>query len=180
MMFNAGILASASESKALVLADFENNQRSLSWRTVNDGVMGGISRGSYSIGDKQTLFFKGDISLENNGGFSSIRTYGKRHDLSDYNGFEIKVKGDGRKYYLTSRANNRNMLAFWHPVQTVKDQWVTVRVPFNKFYATSFGKRIPGLRLQPKNITSVGFMLYDKKSGTFSLEVDHISAYKNG
>ncbi len=43
---------------------------------VNDGVMGGLSKGDPAVSKQQKLVFKGGISLENNGGFSSIRTNG--------------------------------------------------------------------------------------------------------
>ena len=46
----------------------------LEWRIVNDGVMGGLSKGNISFTDGGTMVFKGNLSLENNGGFSSVRT----------------------------------------------------------------------------------------------------------
>ncbi len=44
------------------------------WETVLDGVMGGRSTGRISAGEGGTLQFTGELSLENNGGFSQIRT----------------------------------------------------------------------------------------------------------
>jgi monofunctional biosynthetic peptidoglycan transglycosylase len=147
--------------------------------SVNDGVMGGLSRGGPKVTDKHKLLFKGEISLENNGGFSSIRTRGKTLDLTAYDGLEIKVKGDGRMYYLTTRAGGNRMLAFWSPVQPPKGEWAVIRVAFDSFDATYFGKKIPVMKLNTKNITSVGFMLYDKKAGPFAIEVEYIKAYKD-
>lgn len=184
LLSGAGILATAQETKIQngtqtqahqTLADFSSDETSLKWKTVNDGVMGGISDGSSSITAEQHLVFQGNISLENNGGFSSIRTYGKKHDLSAYAGLQLKIKGDGRMYYLTARTHRRQMLAFWSPIQTKKDEWITVQVPFSSFYATSFGRKIPGLRLNPAQISSIGFMIYDKQSGPFKIEVDEIT-----
>ena len=166
----------ANEDKTI--ADFKSESSSLKWNAVNDTVMGGISKGSSYITEASHLYFKGKISLENNGGFSSIRTSGSKHDLSAYSGIELTFKGDGRMYYLTSRTNGGRMLAYWSPVQTKKGEWMTVKVPFSSFYATSFGRKIPTMTLNPKNITSLGFMLYDKKAGEFSLEVSEIKAYK--
>lgn len=42
------------------------------WRSVNDGVMGGLSAGGMEQSD-EGLKFVGRLSLENNGGFSSAR-----------------------------------------------------------------------------------------------------------
>ena len=41
------------------------------WSIVNDDVMGGISQGQAQAVD-DVLLFRGQISLENNGGFSSV------------------------------------------------------------------------------------------------------------
>ena len=165
-------------SDPLLIANFETPQTSLQWKTVNDGVMGGISKGDSYITEASQLLFKGDISLENNGGFSSIRTYGQSYNLKEYKGIEIRFKGDGRKYYFTSRVSNRNMLAFWSPLDTEEDKWQTVRIPFSSFYATSFGRKIQGRKLDISDITSFGIMLYDKNDGRFSLLIDSIQAYK--
>jgi len=161
-----------------VLADFETKETTLQWKTVNDGVMGGISKGGSYVTEASHLLFKGNISLKNNGGFSSIRTFGKTHDLSDYSGVELKVKGDGRKYYFTMRSNGGRMLAYWSPIQPKKGEWVTVKVPFKSFYATSFGRKVPGFKLNTKKVTSVGFMLYDKKDGDFEIEVKSMKLYQ--
>ena len=45
-----------------------------SWSTVLDGVMGGLSTGRVSQPEAGILRFTGELSLENNGGFSQMRT----------------------------------------------------------------------------------------------------------
>lgn len=49
------------------------------WRIVNDGVMGGLSSSRVSVNDDK-IIFSGNVSLENNGGFASLRS-----PLKDYN-----------------------------------------------------------------------------------------------
>lgn len=168
----------ASSSENRIIADFKSDATSLKWKSVNDGVMGGVSQGSSYITEASHLYFKGRISLKNNGGFSSIRTSGSKHDLSAYTGLSVRIKGDGRMYYLTSRVNGSRMLAYWSPIQTIKDKWITIKVPFDSFYATSFGRKIPGKKLDTAKISSFGFMLYDKKAGDFSIEVSELKSYK--
>ena len=72
----------------------------LDWRVVDDGVMGGLSQGKREIGDDGILRFFGTLSLENNGGFSSLRTGNVRMDLGGADGIVLRVKGDGRTYQL--------------------------------------------------------------------------------
>lgn len=180
ILCTATVASQAVEPHHKTLDDFKKIQEAGTWISVNDSVMGGISQGGPTFSKKRQLVFSGKISLENNGGFSSIRTRGETMNLSAYDGIEMKVKGDGRMYYLTTRSNGRRMVAFWSPIQPPKGEWSVIRIPFNAFYATYMGKKVPLMKLNTKNISSVGFMLYDKKSGPFTLETDYIRAYKNG
>ena len=43
------------------------------WTIVNDGVMGGLSSSEIIETEEKTLIFSGLVSLENNGGFASVR-----------------------------------------------------------------------------------------------------------
>ncbi len=160
-----------------ILEQFDGTQQKLNWQAVNDGVMGGRSKGNFNLKEPSSLLFSGAISLENNGGFSSIRSFGSTYDLSRFEGISLRVRGDGRKYYLTARSGGGRTLAYWSPIQPEKGKWLTVNVPFTSFYATSFGRRIPVIKLNTKKVTSIGFMLYDKKAGQFELEIDWIKAY---
>ena len=56
-----------------ILFDFDSEEKSGQWYIVNDGVMGGISESEITLNDDGTATFRGDVSLENNGGFASVR-----------------------------------------------------------------------------------------------------------
>jgi len=158
-----------------VLAEF-TAQDELRWQTVNDGVMGGLSRGAPTVSGG-TLTFQGTISLENNGGFSSIRTRRSALKLGGFAGISLRVRGDGRTYKLALRTGNTGRwIAYWAEFRATKD-WREVRLPFSAFAPTSFGRKLPGPKLAVDRIDSVGFMLYDKQAGPFKLEVERIAAY---
>jgi len=55
--------------------------------------------------DQGTLEFKGIVSLENNGGFASIRSGTANYDLSDFEGLLIRVRGDGHRYAFNLRTD---------------------------------------------------------------------------
>ena len=79
------------------LGDSMNNQQSGKWNdwmVVNDGVMGGLSQSRPEITDRDTLVFTGNVSLENNGGFASIRHGAEPFGLEEGDGILIRVKGD--------------------------------------------------------------------------------------
>ncbi len=157
--------------------DFKDETSKVQWKTVNDTVMGGRSQGSSFLTEAGNRIFKGEISLKNNGGFSSVRTSGGKYDISDYEGVIVKVRGDGRKYYFTARASNRSRVAFWYDMQTKAGEWTTFKIPFSSLYATSFGRKLSDLKLNSENITSFGLMLYDKKDGEFNIELESVKVY---
>ena len=53
--------------------DFGKKKDGRNWQVVNDGVMGGLSEGEAQLTD-DSVVFKGNVSLDNNGGFSSLRS----------------------------------------------------------------------------------------------------------
>ncbi len=82
-----------------ILSSFKSSGDSITdWQIVDDGVMGGLSKGKFDISGKQTLKFSGNLSLKNNGGFSSIRSKRTTMDLSEFKGIKMRVKGDGRTW----------------------------------------------------------------------------------
>ena len=56
-------------------------------------------------------FRPGKISLENQGGFASIRTRPADLKLDGYDTIALRVKGDGRTYYLDLRTSSRRAAA---------------------------------------------------------------------
>ena len=86
-------------------SDSKNNSN---WNAVNDVVMGGVSQSGFRLTDTQGIF-SGRVSTENNGGFASVRTenFEPPLDLSDYEGIELKLKGDGKRYKFITRCEGK-------------------------------------------------------------------------
>ena len=75
----------------LTLIDF-SNASAAGWQIVNDSVMGGISRSTLQLHEDGYALFSGTVSLENNGGFASVRTRAQAPmDLSDFEGLSVQV-----------------------------------------------------------------------------------------
>jgi len=76
--------------------DFKEEQEINRWRIVNDGVMGGLSQGKILWNQPEnTMIWSGKVSLENNGGFTSIRTTPELYKVGDFEKIILRVKGDG-------------------------------------------------------------------------------------
>lgn len=169
-----------SSQEKNVLFDFAGADAAKEWQTVNDGVMGGVSEGKLKISDKKTLEFYGTLSLENNGGFASVRTKAKKLGLEKGDSLLVRLRGDGREYSMNLH-DPRPLVAFSYRsmIQTKKDEWIEVKLPLDKFQATSFGKPVKDAGpVDPKEVNGLGFLLGDKKAGPFKLEVEWIKVAK--
>lgn len=149
------------------------------WRTVLDGVMGGRSTGRVSQPEAGLLRFAGELSLENNGGFSQTQTAVPEGSLEGARGIEARVRGDGRTYQFDVRCSDVRMMAgsFQTTFDTVQGEWLTIQLPFEELRLHSFGRPVPNApRLTPARVESIGVTLADKKPGAFQLDIDFIRA----
>jgi uncharacterized surface protein with fasciclin (FAS1) repeats len=147
------------------------------WQTVLDGVMGGRSTGRIAAGEGGTLRFTGELSLENNGGFSQIRTAVPEGTFAGATGLVLRVKGDGRTYQCDIRSSRLRLMAggYQKDFTTKSGEWIEVEIPFDQCVANSFGQRVRNApELDPASIESVGITLGDKREGPFAIEVDWI------
>ena len=167
------VTSAAERTQERVLFQFDKLGAANAWKTVNDGVMGGRSVGRFKINRDKTMEFSGTLSLENNGGFASVRSRGKNLGLVEGDILVVRVRGDGRKYTLNLYPKKR-LIAFSYRAefQTQKNKWIEVRIPLKKFVATSFGRVVRNQQLDPRQINGLGILLGDKKAGPFKLQIE--------
>jgi NADH dehydrogenase [ubiquinone] 1 alpha subcomplex assembly factor 1 len=172
----------ATEEALRPLLDFSDPEAAQRWQAVNDGVMGGVSDGRFRITEEKTLEFSGTLSLENNGGFASVRTKPTELDIKAGDIIVVRVKGDGREYMLNLYTNSRRRaFSYRAPLSTTKDEWTEVKVPLQDFIPTAFGRRVQGMRpVEPSQINGLGFMLADKKPGGFQMKVEWVKVESEG
>lgn len=146
------------------------------WSVTNDGVMGGLSQGGAYLSDS-SIVFSGTVSLENNGGFSSLRSPYQRFELSKYTSIELKVRVTGLPFSITFSKSRR----FWIPnykyfFEAQDNEWTVIRFDINdlKEYRVGnpTGKNIG--KSDIKNIIGISFFNEGKREGDFTLEVDYI------
>jgi monofunctional biosynthetic peptidoglycan transglycosylase len=172
----------ATEEALRPLLDFSGPEAAQKWQAVNDGVMGGVSDGGFRITDAGTLEFFGTLSLENNGGFTSVRTKPAEFDLKAGDTIVVRLKGDGREYMLNLYTKSRQRaFSYRAMLPTTKDEWMEVRVPLDDFIPTAFGRRVQGMGpVEPGQISGLGFMLSDKKPGEFQMQVEWVKVERAG
>lgn len=168
-------IAAAGEAK--FLASFDAPESIRSWTSVNDGVMGGVSEGGFARTDSNTLLFKGTLSLDNNGGFASIRNELRAMDLSGMSGIVVKNRGDGRTYWIELRLVRQMPASSYRAyLPTTRGEWRETRIPLGDFKLQAFGINLSDTSVNPAEVTSVGFTIADKKSGPFELEIESVQA----
>ena len=170
----------SNDEGALMLTDFTPDTPELGWYTQNDNVMGGRSEGDFELVPGK-LIFAGSTNT-NGGGFSSIRTQPFEVDLSAYDGIQLRVKGDGRRYtwqIQTDARYKRVRVSYWADFDTKDGEWTTVNIPFSKFYPQYRGYKLPEPELEPAKVKEFGLYIYDKKDGPFKLQLDSIGAYSD-
>lgn len=165
------------EGAERTIASFGNDDSLESWVSVNDGVMGGVSKGGFKRSEQGTLLFTGDLSLANNGGFASIRMKPGDLGLTGTSGIVVKARGDGRTYWVDLRVSNQMAASSYRAfLPTTAGEWKETLIPFKDFKLQTFGQELPSKPIDPASITSTGFTLSDKKEGPFSLEIELIKA----
>jgi uncharacterized surface protein with fasciclin (FAS1) repeats len=165
------------EGAEKTIASFVEDDSLKSWTSVNDGVMGGVSKGGFKRSEQGTLLFTGELSLENNGGFASIRTKQSELGLAGTCGILVKARGDGRTYWVDLRVSNQMAASSYRAfLPTTAGEWKETLIPFKDFKLQSFGRQLPSKPINPASIASAGFTLADKKDGPFSLEIEYVKA----
>ncbi|MEX0738955.1 MAG: CIA30 family protein [Pseudohongiella sp.] len=161
---------------AVSLMDFSDPACAAKWHAINDGVMGGQSRGGPHVIDGQ-LHFTGCISLANNGGFASIRARQQHHDLSSADSVLLRVKGDGRSYQFrlyTSAHVGSSRIAYATTFKSIDNAWLELRLGFSQLKPTIRGRTLSGPAFNPAGVEEIGFLLADKSEGDFHLCIDWI------
>lgn len=153
------------------MIDFTQASEHQNWTVTNDDVMGGISTGELIYLDNMSRF-RGELSLENNGGFSSVKRSieSPTHEIDSA---ELVFIGDGRTYQLrltTSKDGNR--VQYKHDFDTIKGEQLNKIFHFNDFQAVFRGSLLSDApELKARDIKQIGFLIADKQPSLFELNL---------
>lgn len=170
------------EITEISIIDFSNTSAA-SWQIVNDSVMGGISRSTLELHEDGFALFSGTVSLENSGGFASVRTQATAPaDLSDFDGLSVRVFGDGKTYCLrvkTVKNGRITRYSYEARFDTRPGEWQTHKLPYSEFKPVFRGNSVRGNpELNADAVIELGFMIQDGQEGPFRLGVSSISVYR--
>ena len=175
ILFQKSIGQDSKNNSEMVIENFQKEFH-LDWRIVNDGVMGGLSSSKIEIHAEGQAKFSGRVSLENYGGFASIRGLISGEKLVGIRKIEIRVKGDGKKYDFRIRTNNRfDRVSYKLEFQTKKNQWTTHEFLLSEFVPTFRGRILKNIPpIEASEIKQVGILIAGKQEGYFELILDYL------
>ncbi|MBT3173500.1 MAG: hypothetical protein HN336_01540 [Lentimicrobiaceae bacterium] len=159
--------------------DFGKSKQGNKWLVVNDGVMGGLSNSTANISNNY-MNFEGTISLQNNGGFASVRSFKSNINLSDFTIMKVRYRSRGQKVSVRLLKNDAYYLPYFKTaLETTSWVWKTTLIPLKNF------KEYQLNRQTEKNLNSsdfndiirIGLIVSNKKQGNFEIDIDYIEFY---
>lgn len=164
-------------SQNMVLFDFQTKSDINKWYILDDDVMGGRSNGRFFINDEGHGQFEGAISLENNGGFSSVRYDMETLNTEDYNTFEIRIKGDGKQYQFRAKSEDNQRFSYIGDFNTT-GKWETIEIKFSDMYPSFRGYKLNQPNYPGERLSEIAFLIGNKKAEPFKMEIDYIKIGK--
>jgi len=168
-----GVISLILATTSIFIFDFTSESDLTNWFVVDDVVMGGRSEGRFFLNQDGHAVFTGQISLQNNGGFSSVRYGFEPLSVKAYNSCVIRVRGDGKSYQFRVKSNQYDRASYVRYFQT-SGNWQTIEIPFAQMYPTFRGMKLDQPNFPGIVMEEIAFLIGNKNAETFKLEIDFI------
>ncbi len=156
-----------------IIYDFDEKSDIQNWIIVDDVVMGGKSSGSFKLNADGFGVFEGRISLDNNGGFSSVRYRFEKIETKKYTKISIKLRGDGKEYQFRIKSNSGDSYSYIAPFST-SGEWQEIEIQLKEMYPSFRGRRLDQPNFSNGSIEEIAFLIGNKKREEFKLLIDKI------
>jgi len=173
MKYAVIILLIMSSQKSQTIYNFSLQSDTKSWTIVDDVVMGGRSSGNFTLTSEGFGQFSGSVSLENNGGFSSVRHNFNRIDVQDFSSVKIKLKGDGKNYQFRIKENASDYFSYITTFQT-NGEWQEIKIALIDLYPSFRGRKLDKPNFAGTSIEELAFLIANAKNESFELVIDSI------
>mgnify|MGYP001123077979 FL=1 len=167
------IMTLLSAMAPILIFDFDLKSDIKYWRISDDVQMGGRSSGNFKLNAEGHGLFEGDVSLENNGGFSSVRYSFERLLIKDSKKVVIKLKGDGKNYQFRIKSNSRDYYSYISTFAT-SGEWQEVEISLKDMYPSFRGRKLNQPNFSNDYIEEITFLIGNKKQEKFKLLIDKI------
>lgn len=158
---------------ASVIFDFNSEANIYNWKIVDDVVMGGKSNGNFNLNEDGFGHFWGEVYLENNGGFSSVRYRFKSKKLNSKTKIVLTVKGDKKTYQFRLKNKRRNYYSYIYNFNT-NGEWQTIEFLLSDLSPSFRGRKLNQKNFNHNQIEELAFLIANKKNENFNLLIDKI------
>ena len=156
-----------------IIFDFNTNSSINNWIIVDDVVMGGRSLGDFELNNKGNGVFSGSISLENNGGFSSVRYRFEKLILEKFKTIVLKIKGDGKNYQFRIKHKSSDYASYITSFSS-SGEWQEIEIPIKSMYPSFRGRKLDESNFNHEFIEEITFLIANKQNEDFKLLIDKI------
>jgi NADH dehydrogenase [ubiquinone] 1 alpha subcomplex assembly factor 1 len=156
-----------------LIYDFNKNASPRDWRIIDDGVMGGLSQGKFSIDPNGNGVFAGTVSLENNGGFSSVRYQFDKIKVTKDSKVRIRLKGDGKEYQFRIKDKTSSYYSYITTFKT-SGNWESIEIKLSDLYPSFRGRTLDLPNFKSDSFEEIVFLIGNKKNESFQLLLDKI------
>lgn len=156
-----------------IIFDFDRNTNVNDWRIIDDVVMGGRSNGKFTIDNDGNGVFSGFVSLDNNGGFSSVRYQFNKKNTTKNSRVTIRLKGDGKEYQFRIKDNRNAYYSYITSFNTTGD-WEKIVINLKDLYPSFRGRTLDAPNYVANSFEEIVFLIGNKKNEPFKLILDRI------
>ena len=146
------------------------------WSAIDDRVMGGVSSSCLRHDPAGHAVFEGEMSLQQGGGFASVRSATQALGVPLAQACVIEVRGDGKRYKLNLRTDDAfDGVNYQAAFEAPAGAWTRLRLPLAAFVPSFRGRRVADVAaLDPADLRQVGLMVADRQAGRFALALRSI------
>ncbi len=155
------------------LLDFTNPLTTNALRAVNDNVMGGVSKSRFTYAP-EGIVFEGEVSLENGGGFASLRSPIFIPECTS--ALNLTIRGDDKQYKLVLRTDNSPRSPLYQADFSTTRDWQTHRFDSGDFKASFRGRAVNAPELVFSSVIEIGILIANQQAGTFRVQLKHIQS----
>ena len=156
-----------------ILYNFKNSGTLQYWTVIDDGVMGGLSKGNLKLNKEGNAVYFGNVSTDNNGGFSSLRYQFKLRDVSNFKTVSLRLKGDGKSYQFRLKRKKGEYYSYVSKFNTT-GEWETIVIAFKDFRPQFRGRVLDMPNFQGETMEEIAFLIGNKVKESFQLEIESI------
>lgn len=172
----APLAIAAPNAPMIDVIRFDSPAAVRAFRAMDDRVMGGISQSRMRFDAAGHAVFEGSVSLEQNGGFASVRATLPQASAERVRAIRIEVMGDGKRYKLALRMGPDTDGVSYQAAFTARPgEWQSVELPLETFVPTFRGRTVAAPPLDWQAVRQIGLLIADRQAGPFALGLRRIS-----